>query len=177
MQKIFNKNYFLYSSNNLNNQLLFSQCANKEDLNRKKMNILVYSNDDNIENKSIIKSEEVICPICNEVSLIKIEDYKIKLYGCKNKHISNHILLDEYEDSQKINLSKIICGKCMENRSNTFNNTFYRCNICKINLCPLCKKGHEKEHNVYDYDQKNINVKSIMTLIIHFVKHVIRIYV
>jgi hypothetical protein len=42
----------------------------------------------------------------------------------------------------------------MENRSNTFNNTLYTCNICKINLCPLCKKEHEKEHNVYDYDQK-----------------------
>ena len=146
--------YFLYSSNNLNNQLLFSQCANKEDLNRKKMNILVFSNDDKNENKSVIKSEEVICPICNEVSLIKIKDYKIKLYGCKNKHINDQILLDEYEDTQKINLSKIICGKCLENRSNTFKNTFYTCYVCKINLCPLCKKEHEKDHNVYDYEQK-----------------------
>jgi len=151
--------YFLYSSNNLNNQLLFCQCANREDLNRKKMNILAYSNDDNQENKSIIKSEEVICPTCNENCLINIKDYKIKLYGCKNEHIIAPILLDEYEDSQKIDLSKTVCAKCNQNRGNTFKNTFYTCYICKINICPLCKKEHEKEHKAYDYNQNKYKCK------------------
>ena len=40
--------------------------------------------------------------------------------------------------------------------SNTFNNKFYKCNNCKINLCRLCYSKHNKEHNIINYDSKDI---------------------
>ena len=40
-----------------------------------------------IKNNSIIKSNNIICPICGENALIKIKDYKITLYDCKYGHV------------------------------------------------------------------------------------------
>ena len=31
----------------------------------------------------------------------------------------------------------------------------YRCNICKINMCPLCKIKHDKNHNIINYELKD----------------------
>ena len=54
---------------------------------------------------------------------------------------------------EKIDISKIKCDNCkIKNKSNTYNNEFYRCNICKMNICPLCKSNHNNNHN---YDNKN----------------------
>ena len=36
-----------------------------------------------------------------------------------------------------------------------FGNKFYICFNCKFKLCPLCKSGHDKSHNIIDYDEKN----------------------
>ena len=73
-------------------------------------------------NESIIKSKDIICPKCFDIAKIYIKDYKIKL-KCKNKHISNNILIDEYENSQKMDLSKIICHNCKtKNKGNTYKN-------------------------------------------------------
>ena len=58
----------------------------------------------------IIKSKEIICPKCNENILIKIDNYKINLFNCKNNHNIDNILLNEYENN--IDISKIICDKC-----------------------------------------------------------------
>ena len=58
-----------------------------------------------------------------------------------------------------INLKKLkilIYTKCKEkNKSNTFNNEFFNCLTCKINICPLCKSFHDKIHNIINYE--NIN--------------------
>ena len=53
----------------------------------------------------------MICPRCNENCLIKIKDYKIILYNCKDNH-ETIIPINEYEESQKINISNIKCSKC-----------------------------------------------------------------
>ena len=46
--------------------------------------------ENNIENNiGLEKQDEIICPECKENILIKIEDYKINLYDCKNKHNIN----------------------------------------------------------------------------------------
>ena len=111
--------------------------------------------DNNIIKKNII-SKEIICPICIEPIRMKIEDYQIILYECKNDHIINNILLKEYENLQKIDELKIICDICKSNnKANSFENKFYKCNSCKINLCPLCESTHDKSHNLVNYDQKN----------------------
>ena len=43
----------------------------------------------------------------------------------------------------------------MDNKGNTFENIFYKCNSCKINLCPLCKLNHDKSHNIINYDLRD----------------------
>ena len=36
-----------------------------------------------------------------------------------------------------------------------YNNQFYICCNCNINLCPLCETNHSKEHIKIDYNLKN----------------------
>ena len=68
----------------------------------------------------------------------------------------DNILIDKYENNQKIDLSEIICNECNEiNKSNTHNNEFYICNICNKNICPLCKSKHDINHIIIKYDNKN----------------------
>ena len=68
-----------------------------------KMNILVDDMNIGIEKETIIKSKNVICPICQECIKMDIQDYNIFLYECKNGHELDNILLNEFEDKQKIN--------------------------------------------------------------------------
>ena len=91
-----------------------------------------------------------------EPARININNYKINLFDCKNGHNINNILLNEFENTQYIDESLIKCNKCQENNKfNTYNHIFYKCNICKINLCPLCKEQHSESHNIIDYNKKN----------------------
>ena len=155
--------YFLYdgkTDNDINEELTFIEMANSIDKERKKMIILVNNinemENEKILNKSIIKSKNIICPECGENIKIKINDYKISLYNCKNGHKINDLLLKDYENTQKINLSTIICNECnTNNKYNTYKNEFYKCYDCKINLCPLCKLKHNKNHNIINYDKIN----------------------
>jgi len=146
--------YYLYNGTRINEELTFNEQANEYDKNRNKMNILVTNNENKSENKKII-SNDIICPECNENILIDIKDFKINLYECKNKHKINNILLNKYEETQKIDLNKIICDICNNNKGNTHNNEFYICNTCNKNICPLCKSIHDKTHNSINYDNKN----------------------
>jgi predicted nucleic acid-binding Zn ribbon protein len=50
-----------------------------------------------VDNQSIMKSKEVICPKCGYSIRIKIKDYKISLYDCKNSHIVDNLQFDEFE--------------------------------------------------------------------------------
>ena len=149
--------YIIYDSNIINEEIMektFNEIGNRIDIERKKMNILVYDLNSNIERENKIKSKEIICPECKENIRIRIKDYKIELYECKNGHNKNNILINEFENSQYIDESKIICNICKENNKyKSYNKIFYRCNKCKINICPLCKIKHE--HNIIEYELKN----------------------
>ena len=151
------KKYFIYNGNRINEEECYDQIINEEDRKRKVINILVYDNDD----KTIIyentnQSKDIICPKCKENILIKLNDYKIKLLNCKNGHNLKYILLNKYENTQKIDISKIICNECkIKNKRNVFNNEMYTCFNCNINLCPLCKSKHNKEHKIINYDEKS----------------------
>ena len=48
-----------------------------------------------------------------------------------------------------------MCNCKNKYKSNTYNNEFYRCNKCKINLCPLCKSNHNNNHKIINFDNKN----------------------
>ena len=118
---------FLYGGKKIDFNLKFFEQANSLDKERKQMNILVYENN-NINNNSLKVSKDIICPKCGELCRIKINDYKIKLYECKNKHEINNISLNEYENLQKIDESKIICNNCNKiNKNESYNKIFYKC--------------------------------------------------
>ena len=56
---------------------------------------------------------------------------------------------------KKIELKKIKCEVCNENnKSNSYNNLFYKCITCKVNMYPLCKLNHDKFHKIMNYDDK-----------------------
>ena len=131
--------------------------ANKLDKQYGKMNILVYEKGTNISNISDgnVKSKEIICPKCNENCFIKFKDYKIILFGCKNNHNNDYILLNEFEKSQNINELKIICNNCNNNKFKSYDKKFYKCLTCEKNLCPLCSSQHDQSHDIIDYNQKN----------------------
>ena len=107
--------------------------------NEEEIKILVLDSKEDInKNRSKIKLKYIICPLCKENIKYKLQDYKIYLYECKYGHEINSILLNEFEKTQYIDISKILCGKCRENKSNTYKNEFYKCITCGINICPLC---------------------------------------
>ena len=157
-----NRNTILFSyngraGNELNEELALSEIANQTDKERKEMTIVVNDIPEETEienNKKIVKSKNIICPTCKENAKLKFKNYKITLYDCKNNHTINDLSYDEFEKSQNIDLSQIKCNKCnINNKSNSFNNQFYKCCTCNINLCPLCKSSHDTNHIILDYDK------------------------
>ena len=81
--------YFSYNGiagNKFDENLIFEQTINSEDKKSNRMSILVSTNENEEEVKDIIKSKDIICPICGESIRIDIKDYKITLFECKNKH-------------------------------------------------------------------------------------------
>ena len=146
--------YSLYDGKLLDENIKEDQIPKNE--NNKKI-ILVYKYNDTIINDKIYKySNGIICPFCKESCLIEIKDYKISLNGCKNNHRTNNILFSEFKETQKINISDIICNICKErNKGNTHNNEFYKCLECNLNLCPLCKSNHNNNHSIINYDMIN----------------------
>ena len=121
----------------------------------KKMHISVFPLYIDENDKVIIESKEVICPKCFEPCRIKILDYIVYLFDCKNNH-SIAISLDKFKETQKINLTKIICNICkVKNMGNMYDNTFFSCLSCKKNMCVLCKSIHNNNHAIINYEKKN----------------------
>ena len=97
--------------------------------------------------------KDIKCPICNDNILIKIKDYKINMYNCKNGHKFDNILLKEFVNMEKLDISELLCNICKIKNLN--NNELYRCLECKNNLCSICKLKHNKNHKIINYQNKN----------------------
>ena len=111
---------------------------------------------DKDKEKIFTKSKDIICPVCNELCRIAIEDNMIKLFGCINGHEIEDIRFIDFPETQKINQSDIICNICKsKNKGNFQDDQFFRCLTCKLNLCLLCKPNHDSNHNIILYNQKN----------------------
>ena len=145
--------YFMCNGNKISEELKLEEINNKDN----EIEILVNDiNDENIKNKIILEqSKDIICPECGNICLIDIKDYKIILNNCINKHSFQNILLDEYNNLPKNDELNILCDNCNKNRKKIYNNQLYKCCNCKINLCPICKLNHNKEHILIDYELKN----------------------
>ena len=162
LEKKENNLYYLYNGTQIDYELTFNEQANDIDKNRKQMNIIVTKSEDAQNIIKEIVSKDIICPECKENSLINFENFHAYFHDCKNNH---NIMktLNEYEKSQKINLNKIVCNICnINNKGNTHNNEFYICYTCNVNVCPLCKTKHDKNHNI------------ILNLIFKYFKFLIR---
>ena len=121
----------------------------------KKINILAYEKDTKDEEETI-KSKEIICPKCGEKAIIKINNYKIDIFGCKNRHKIENISFFDFEKTQLLDESKIECSSCkVNNKASAFDKKFFVCNNCKFNLCLLCKLKHNKKHKIIDYSLKD----------------------
>ena len=124
------------------------------------INILAYSSKDTNKESTdhLIKPSQIVCPGCKDIALIKLDNYKISI-NCKRNHNIKNIFLKNFEKSQRIDESKIICNKCEQrNKNKSYNKEFFTCTNCNKNLCPLCMPAHKrenKEHTIINYDQKN----------------------
>ena len=148
--------HFSYNGDFINPELNLIEQANEIDRKSGKMKILVIENENVKPIKNmIIESEEIICPICNESILIKIDNYKIDMYKCKNNHRYDKLLFKDFINTQNIDISKIKCNICNEkDKSITYNNEMYICITCNKNICPLCRNGHDKSHEIINYEKK-----------------------
>ena len=149
---------FLYGGNQVNMNLSFKELAIEQDLNRGEMNILVNEIivTQNINNKINVKqSKDIICPECKENCRMTIKDYKLKFYECKNEHQINNILLSEFNQTQYINESNILCKDCKKSKIESLNNLFFICINCQKGMCYGCKLKHDKNHKIIDYNMKN----------------------
>ena len=148
---------FLYNGNYIkNDELTFDKIANTQDRERRQINILVIGSEPDPEPIKLINSNNIICPECKQDIKLLIEDYNISLSECKNKHEFDNIYFNKLDETQTIDISTIICKICKKfNMAKSYNNLFYKCITCKIDLCPLCKISHEKSHNIINYDDYN----------------------
>ena len=52
-------------------------------------------------------------------------------------------------------MAKIKCGECGVSMKDTYDNEIYKCNKCKMFLCPLHKQNHEEGHRIIKYEEIN----------------------
>ncbi len=150
--------YCLYAGDKINENSILEKIIRKEDKNKKKIEILVVPKEDKNpkESESKVKSKQVICPECGEIALLTFKNYKLSINKCKSNHKYDNMLFENFEKTQKIDESKIICENCGENnKSTSFNKVFYICQFCKKKLCPLCKTSHDKTHYIIKYEEKD----------------------
>ena len=99
-------------------------------------------------NQVFEQSKEIICPKCSEQCIIKIKDYLVELYCYKCNH-STFMRLDEFKDSQKLDLAKIKCEICnVKNMGNSFDHVFFYCQNCKTKTKTETKT--EKDYKVIE---------------------------
>ena len=166
---------FLYGGQPINLELTFEQSLNGADKARNKMNVLLTSIDykEKSEKDAIIKSKYIICPDCGETCKIKLKNYKIELYECKNCHYIDNIFLNEFEETQKIDLKKVICDNCKEkNQYESFNNQFYKCNSCNQNYALYAKVSINKIILLSNRNNKILYAQTIINFITLIVKDV-----
>ena len=136
----------IYHGKTIDPDFNLEDIINKED---KKLKIVRISLVEKNKMRKKIKSKDIICPRCGESIFMNIRDYKINLFDCINKHKINNLLLNEFEKTQNIDLSKIICNICKKAKDEMiYYDTFYRCLTCRINLCSSCKSNHISNHMI-----------------------------
>ena len=121
---------FIYNGGMAQNNIPLTRVINQEDRKRNRLSILVNKNDIDQLDHIIIT-----CPECNSEADLSWKDYKCKL-RCPNGHFFNNLSVNEYEKTQELELSKIVCNICKKTKfGDDFPENFKRCYKCKINIC------------------------------------------
>ena len=144
---------FLYNGQIINENLKLEQINNKD--NRITIYVQELANEDTQKEEDNSEKKNILCPICGKSCIINIDDYKITLNRCENEHNKANIFLKDYNEIQNSIKSKILCNKCKEEKTKIFGHKLYACCNCNINLCPICKSTHDKNHIIIDYNSKN----------------------
>ena len=153
--------YFLFNGRYIESNETIEKIFSNELKNKSTIKVLVFKYNDEstvkIKNNNDNKiSKDIICPKCGDICQIEIKNYKFNFICCKQGHVINDILFTDYRKNQKIDESKIICNSCnILNKAVTTDNKFYLCLTCKKYLCPICKSKDNKNHDIFDYDNKN----------------------
>ena len=106
------KLHYLYNGKKVEENMTINEIVNKYVIENNEMIIFVFdSKESEYEDKPIKMEYLIICPTCKENIKMDIKDFKINLYECKNGHKIENILLNEFEETQKIELDKIICDE------------------------------------------------------------------
>ena len=160
--------YFLYNGTQMNLSEKILNIANKFDKENKKMMIVAQIMDTSFFRKDV---KNIICPKCKEICFFNMNNYKISLNNCKNKHQTENVLISDFETQQKIDLKTIVCDICKIKDKETSNNKmFYKCFKCNMNICPQCKAGHDRTHKIIDYDDKDYKCSKHIQLFISYCK-------
>ena len=132
--------------NKINEDITIEELIEKKENKENKLLIRVSEKNKIDDNKTLLNNN-IICPLCKGNINIKIRDYKIELFDCKNKHKIENVSLAEYKNLQNIDF---ICEIC--NRSDKCN-YFFRCLSCETNICFKCQLYHDKTHNIINYNK------------------------
>ncbi len=124
---------FIYNDKKINlNDKIESLMTNINNDNDNIIPIQVISKN-NSNNSINLEKYEIKCPKCSEPCRIKIENYLIKLFDCKNNHKTENIELDQLKKMQnKIGIENDKKFYICELHQNPY--TDY-CTNCKINIC------------------------------------------
>lgn len=149
--------YFLCEGVKISEEMKINEINN----NKNELNILVYSNTTIINEPQKKYSKLIICPECEWSCEININDYKINLDQCDNGHNFHNILIEEFNNTQIIDETKIKCNECNNLKDKAYNGQFYFCCKCNCYLCPLCRTNHNNNinHIILDYEIKNYRCK------------------
>ena len=115
-----------------------------------KITLLVSISKINIKNEKKELSD-VKCPECNNLSRLYINEEKISLNNCVNKHNIIDLNINKFFETQFHKDSDIKCFIC-NNDINLYNN-FFLCS-CNNYFCPLCALNHDKKHYMIKYNER-----------------------
>ena len=141
-----NNVYFIYNQKNLDFDLTVG-VLNPIKILLEGIIILVFDKkNDNILDKVLFKSNEIVCPKCKKFAKIFINENKISFSVCENNHYIS--FLKDRPDDIKCDKGFFQCSK----------GELYKCNICKIYFCENHKSSHEQIEKICNY-QKNLSFK------------------
>ena len=151
---------FLYKGKNM---ILFGENLIKISKN-KKIIIMVFKK---IKNNNKNDINDIICPICQNLSFLNIKDDNSILIECRYHHKFIYSSFNKFTKSQIIDESKYKCDIC-SNKSNLYNdNNFYFCS-CEKYICQLCIKKHNEDHNLIQYKKRYSNCNKHYKLFISY---------